>query len=329
MSMREPGDNTAGAKQSRLVIAGGSGYLGCFLARFFSARGADVVLLSRTLPPAGTPGRHERWDARTLGPWARALDGASALVNLAGRSVDCVKTPDHCDEILRSRVEATLVLGKAIRAIDHPPPVWVQMSTAHAYGDPPEAICDEDSPFGVGLAPAVAGAWEEAHARSLLQDTRSVILRTSFVLGLMGGALPRLARLCRAGLGGTIGHGRQGISWIHEQDFARLVERAIANDRMHGAYVISAPNPVSNREFMRALRRVAGGLGSRRGAWPGVGLPAPACLVRLGAPLLMRTDPELALYGRYVVSKRLSEEGFDFAFAGLDSAMTDLFVRTL
>ena len=98
------------------------------------------------------------WDARTLGDWVGQVDGAAAVVNLVGRTVDCVKSPDHCDEILRSRVEATKLLGEAIRQAETPPPVWVQMSTAHIYGDPPEAICDENSAFGYGLAPFVGRA---------------------------------------------------------------------------------------------------------------------------------------------------------------------------
>ena len=261
------------------------------------------------------PVRHERWDGRTLAEWTAQLDGAAALVNLAGRSVDCVKTPDHCDEILRSRVESTIVLGKALREIGSPPPVWVQMSTAHRYGDPPVEWCDEDSAFGYGLAPFVAAAWEDAHARSLLPGMRSVVLRTSFVLGHGGGALRRLIRITRLGLGGTVGGGRQGISWIHERDMNRLFERAITDETMHGAYVATAPKPVSNAEFMRELRaalRVP------------FGLPAMGWMVRMAAPVL-RTDPELALYGRYCTSRRLREEGFEFEFPDVRSALRDLY----
>lgn len=145
---------------------------------------------------------------------------------------------------------------------------------------------------------------------------RQVILRTSFVLGRSGGALPRLARLARWGLGGKAGHGRQGVSWIHERDMNRLFARAIADDGMTGPYLATAPNPVSNAEFMRELRRAL--------RVP-VGLPAMSWMVRLGAPLIMRTDPELALYGRYCVSHRLREEGFDFAFPDVASALGDLY----
>jgi len=118
----------------RIVIAGGTGFLGLNLARVLADLGCEVVLISRRPPVGKSEWIHTPWDGRTLGNWAKHLDGAAALVNLAGRSVDCIKTPDHCDEILRSRVEATRVLGQALRNVQTPPPVWVQMSTAHRYG---------------------------------------------------------------------------------------------------------------------------------------------------------------------------------------------------
>jgi uncharacterized protein (TIGR01777 family) len=259
------------------------------------------------------------WDARSLGEWSRELDGADGMVNLAGRSVDCIKTPDHRDEILRSRVEATRVLGAAIRTVNNPPPVWVQMSTAHIYGDPPQVTCSEDSAFGYGLAPVVGRAWESEFSESALSTQRAVILRTGFVIGrdrgAGGGALARLLTLVRFGLGGTVGPGTQGMSWIHETDLNRLFERALTDHDMQGPYIASSPNPVSQREFMRTLRRAVG--------MP-IGLPAFAWMVRIGAPLFMRTDPELALYGRYVVSKRLQDEHFEFRFPHLKEALFDL-----
>src|SRR5437773_1247909 len=144
-----------------IVVAGGSGFLGVSLATHLTAAGYSVIVLSRKPPAVAGPWRHMPWDARTLGEWCSSLDGAAGLVNLVGRSVDCIKTPDHQDEILRSRVEATRALGAAMRSIASPPPVWVQMSTAHIYGDPPRVLCTEDSPFGYGLAPFVGKAWEE------------------------------------------------------------------------------------------------------------------------------------------------------------------------
>lgn len=133
-------------KRGPFVIAGGSGFIGVSLAMHLAAAGWRVVILSRHAPAIAGPWGHVPWDARTLGDWRGSLNGAAGVVNLVGRSVDCIKTPDHRDEILRSRVESTLVLGEAMRRVEYPPPVWVQMSTAHIYGDPPEVICTEDSP---------------------------------------------------------------------------------------------------------------------------------------------------------------------------------------
>lgn len=305
--------------RGRVVIAGGSGFLGLSLATYLADQGWNVVVLSRHQPKADGPWRYVRWDARSPGDWIRELDGASGLVNLVGRSVDCIKTPDHQDEILRSRVEATRVLGVAVRAVDNPPPVWVQMSTAHIYGDPPQVTCSEDSPFGYGFAPNIGRAWESTFAESVLATQRAVILRTSFVIGrdrgAGGGALNRLLTLVRLGLGGRVGAGSQGMSWIHEADLNRLFERALADPTMHGPYIASSPHPVPQIEFMRTLRRAVG--------MP-IGFPAFSWMVRLGAPWLLRTDPELALYGRYVVSRRLREERFEFAFPRLEEALANL-----
>jgi NAD dependent epimerase/dehydratase family enzyme len=203
------------------------------------------------------------------------------------------------------------------------------MSTAHIYGDPPVTICTEDSAHGMGFAPTIGRAWEEAFAQSKLSDDegrgqRGVIMRTSFVVGrdrgAGGGALGTLGMLARIGLGGRVGSGKQGMSWIHEVDLNRLFAQAIVDPSMSGIYIASAPNPVSQVDFMRTLRKVI--------KMP-VGLPALEWMVRIGAPLFLRTDPELALYGRYVVSKRLADEGFAFQFPELEPALRDLYDRSI
>lgn len=315
---RRCGVGTPGS-MGRIVVAGGAGFIGTSLARHLDGLGAEVVVLSRRVTEAGRGGRRVAWDGRSIGAWVGVLEGSSGLVNLCGRSVDCIKTPEHNDEILRSRVESTRVLGVAMRGLARPPPVWVQMSTAHLYGEPGALVCDEGSGIGFGLAPTVGRAWEEAFREGLPPSVRGVVLRTSFVLGRAneggGGALRTLARLARLGLGGTVGNGRQGISWIHERDMVRLIARALTCRAMDGAYVATAPGPVSNREFMRELRRAVG---------VPFGLPTPAWLVRLGARLVLRTDPELALLGRSCISRRLEEEGFEFEFPSLRGALADL-----
>jgi len=304
---------------SRIVIAGGSGTLGQALARHLHrGYGITPIILSRNPPRQPGPWRFVQWDGRSLDEWQVELDGADALVNLAGRTVDCIKTPDHRDEILRSRIEATSILGTAIQQAAEPPPVWVQMSTAHIYGDPPSLVCDESSATGTGLAPEVAQAWERTFSQGCPQNVRGVVLRTSFVIGREGGALPKLTMLTRCGLGGRVGHGRQGMSWLHQEDMNRILERGIIDDSMTGIYVATSPNPVSNAEFMKTLRKVMG--------MP-IGLPAFAWMVRIGAPLLLRTDPELAIYGRYCMPRRLQAEGYVFKYPDLGPAFADLLTK--
>jgi uncharacterized protein len=304
----------------RYVIAGGNGFLGKSLACYLADRGASVTILSRRPTLSRGSLEYVEWDGRTLGNWVQTLERADGLVNLTGRSVSCIKTPDHRDEIFRSRVESTRVLGTAMRSASAPPPVWVQMSTAHIYGDPPDAVCDEDSAEGCGFAPLVGRAWEAAFAESLLSEQRGVVLRTAFVIGrdrgAGGGALATLGRLARWGLGGRVGKGTQGMSWIHDADLNRIIARGLANPAMRGVYNASSPRPVSQIEFMRVLRRAVG--------MP-LGLPAAAWMVRLGATFLLRTDPELALYGRYVLSRRLADEGFDFHFPELPAALAEIY----
>lgn len=236
--------------QKKVVIAGGSGFLGISLANHLAELGCLPVILTRGNGKVDGPWQYVTWDGRTLGDWTAELDGADGLVNLAGRTVDCIKNPDHQDEILRSRVESTRVLGKAMRSVSNPPDVWVQMSTAHIYGDPPEIICDENSAYGVGLAPTVGKAWEEEFEKGVLKEQRGVVLQTGFVIGrdrgAGAGALEKLGWLARIGLGGTVGSGRQGMSWIHEFDMNRLFERALFDDSMDGIYNSSGPNPVSH-----------------------------------------------------------------------------------
>lgn len=306
--------NTSSPK--RVVIAGGSGFLGTSLARHLAIQNYEVVILSRNAPTSGD-WSFEQWDARALGDWAKVLDGAYAVVNLVGRTVDCIKTPLHCDQILRSRVEATRVLGQAIDTLASKPSVWVQMSTAHIYGDS-ELQCTEDSATGFGLAPIVGIAWEDAFDKSCPAGIRRVVLRTSFVLGQKGDAWKKLKLITKLGFGGTLSTGTQGMSWIHEADMNTIFQRAIEDSAMDGMYISSAPNPISNREFMRAIRKQL--------RMP-IGLPAAGWMIRIGARLLLRTDPELAIYGRYVVPQRLLDEGFEFRYPNINDALSELCMK--
>ena len=299
----------------KVIIFGGTGFIGLSLADYLKSKGYHPILVARNMPKKAVGHEFVKWDAHTLGLWMEVLENNTAIVNLAGRTVDCIKTPDNYDVILRSRVDSTKIIGKALERTKNPPKVWVQMSTAHIYGDPPSQLCTENSTFGYGLAPFVAKAWEAAFEEALPKTMRGVKLRTSFVIGRNGGALKSLKRIAKMGLGGTVGSGTQGMSWIHEHDMNAIIHNAIADETFTGVYIASAPNPVSNKAFMRLLRKKV--------KMP-IGLPAPEFLTRIGAKLLFRTDPELALYGRYVKSKRLEEEKFVFKFPVLEDALDDL-----
>lgn len=306
-----------------LVIAGGSGFLGRGLARVLDAQGYDSTILTRSsTPPKGFPAgtSWRTWDGRTLNDWSTCLSGAAAVMNLVGRSVDCRKTPENVRAILESRVDSCRALGKAMRAVDRPPPVWIQSATAHIVGDPvPKAtVCDESTPPGPlnEMAPFVGVEWEQAFHEAKLPDQRGVILRISFVLGAEGGAMDRLKKLTRLGLGGTVGRGDQWISWIHQGDLNRFILAAIENSTYTGTYMLTAPQPVTNREFMRAMRHAF------HRPWSP---PAPALAVRLACRFLLSTDPELALKGRRCVPTRIDNETeFQFQFPTLAQALEDL-----
>ncbi len=300
----------------KILIFGGTGFIGLSLAGHLKEKGFEPIIIARNPPKEKTQFEFRKWDAVSQkGNWVQELDGAYAIVNLAGKSVDCIKSPDNCDVILRSRVDSTLAIGTALKKIKQPPEIWIQMSTAHIYGDPPSQICTEDASFGHGLAPFVGQKWELAFLKSLPANTRGVRLRTSFVIGKNGGALKSLKQIVHFGLGGKAGNGKQGMSWIHEYDMNQIISSAITNENYDGVYIASSPNPVSNKEFMKLLRQKL--------QMP-IGLSAPKFMIRLGAKLFFKTDPELILYGRYVKSARLEREGFVFKFPDLGNALEDL-----
>jgi len=313
------------AKQPKIVIAGGSGFLGRTLSKLLLRHNYRVIVLSRSSPPKDAVDGVAwlQWDGRTHSSWCSELEDAVALVNLVGKSVDCRKTPKEREEILSSRVDSVRVLGEAISLCSNPPPVWVQSGSAHILGDPVpfDTICDDNSPIGEGFAPEVCMQWEKAFHDAIMPQQRGVLFRMSFVLGHDGGAMQRLVKLTRWGLGGRISSGKQYISWIHEDDMSRLFLDAIRDDQYRGTYLATSPRPVTNAVFMSTLRSVW------RRPWSP---PVPAFMVRLGARLIMNTDPELALLGRRCIPSRLVEEtNFWFKWPQLQPALNHLREATL
>ncbi|MGP3947878.1 TIGR01777 family oxidoreductase [Streptomyces sp. 7N604] len=296
----------------QVVLAGGTGALGRRIAADLSARGDEVVILTRS-PRPGSRYRQVAWDGTKVGPWARELEGA-ALINLAGELVDRSPTAANVELLSRSRVEPTRALAKAAATLDQPPTVWIQMSTLAIYGDGGDHILDESAPPADG-PPQMAGvarAWETAATG--VPTGRQVVLRTGIVLDRNTPALDRLAGLVRWGLGGRVGTGQQWVSWLHIADLLAVIRLALADPNLSGIFHATSPNPVRNAELMAALRQVL-----RRPPAP----PTPAPLVRFGAALL-RTDPALALTGRRCVPSHLLDAGFVFGHPHLTPALRDL-----
>jgi uncharacterized protein (TIGR01777 family) len=302
----------------RIILAGGSGFLGRALAERLVASGDEVIVLTRH-PDATRQGYREvYWDGRTLGPWADAFEGAHAVVNFAGKNVNCRYTPEALAEINASRVDSVKVVAEAIRRCARPPLAWVQTGSMAIYGDAGDRLCDEDAPPGEGIPVDTCLRWEKAFEESPTPGVRRTWLRISFVLGRSAGALRFLEVLTKCFLGGTVGSGRQYISWIHEEDMIRVFLRAIDDASMQGVYNVAAPNAVPNATLMGELRRVL-----RRPWCP----PTPAWLMPLGC-WLFRTEPVLALTGRRGVPARLLAEGFRFTYPELPGALDHLYGRS-
>jgi uncharacterized protein len=310
----------------KVVIAGGSGHLGRLLARAHVAAGDDVAVLSRT--PSAAPWRVVAWDAVSRGEWTRELEGADVVVNLAGRSVNCRYTAENRREIMASRVDSTLAVGRAIARAERPPRVWLQASTATIYAHRYDAPNDEqtgriggsepDAPASWRFSIDVAQAWERAADAVALPQTRVVKLRSAIVLTPdPGGALATLEQLVRRGAGGPAGSGRQFVSWVHPADFVRALRWIAADETLSGPVNIAAPDALPNAEFMRELRAACG---------VPLGVPAPAWLLPFAARI-MGTETELILKSRRVASGRLLASGFRFDFPTWKEAARDLCTR--
>ena len=307
----------------KIIIPGGSGYVGTVLARALHANGHEVVVLSRTKRNA--PWRTIEWDGETLGKWTDEFEAADAIINLAGQSVNCRYTAANRRIITESRLKSTRIVGEAIARAWTPPRVWLQASTATIYAHRYDAPNDEATGIIGGAEPNapetwrfsidVATSWERALKDSPTPNTRRVAMRTAIVMHPDSGSpFDMLLRLVRFGLGGQAGDGRQWMSWIHESDFVRAVTWLIEQEELVGPVNIAAPNPLTNADFMRALRA----------AW-GVpfGLPASEWMLELGACVL-QSETELILKSRRVVPAKLLRSGFSFEFPDWPAAARDL-----
>lgn len=311
----------------RIVIAGASGFVGRYLEQHYRGAGAEVVLVGRAGPDV-------RWD--DLDGLRAAVTGAAAVINLAGKSVNCRYGDDNRAEIFRSRLETTRAVGEAIAASDAPPPVWFNASTATIYRHAEDRPMTESTgELGTGFSVEVAKAWERELFAPDLPATRRVALRMAIVLG-DGSALTPLVNLVRAGLGGPqvdgpwfatsarrsagtfhefrAHGGAQKFSWVHIADVLGAIEFLRGRPDLDGPVNVSAPNPTDNRTLMATLRSLLG----RR-----IGLPAYRWMLEIGSAAI-RTETELVLKSRWVLPERLLDAGYSFAYPELEPALRDI-----
>lgn len=301
---------------AHIIIAGGSGFIGQYLARHLNKQSITTHILSRTSMQRVDNIHTHKWDGQTIGPWQTLFEGALAVINLTGRSVDCRYTPPNKREILESRILATRVVAQAIAMCEQPPPVWLNASSATIYADTrgqAPANTEESTHIGDDFSMGVCKQWEACCLAQPTPYTRKVLLRMAIVLG-DGSAMVPLRRLARLGLGGPMGDGEQYFSWIHIADLANIIDLAIARDDIQGVLNCASPNPVTNEVFMRTLRKEVG--------MP-IGISSPAWLLALGARVI-GTETELVLKSRKVVSQKLKDLGYLFQYPTLESAMQQL-----
>jgi len=290
----------------RLVIAGGNGYLGSCLAAYFQSRAQEIIILTRHPKAAQDNIQYIAWDAEHLGDWQKYFCGADAVLNLTGRSVNCRYTPENKREIIDSRVQSTKVVGEAIAACDNPPPVWLNASSATIYPPSFDENRTEESHLDYnGFSEEVCQMWEETLDKAIVPETRKVALRTTFVLGPPPCAsFAAFKNLVKKGVGGSMAGGKHFVSWLHEEDFCRAVEWIIDHPELQGPVNMTAPNPLTNAEFMREIRHAYN--------MP-VGLPSFRWMLEIGA-FVMGTETELILKSRKVVPKKLLDSGFTFQY---------------
>ena len=285
----------------KIIVAGGTGFIGEPLVRRLVAGGNDVVVLTRN-PAKVRAGRPL--------PWEQAGEAASAdvVINLAGENVGGGRwTEERKKRIIESRVEATNVLVEAVNSRPDPRRTFINASAVGYYGLRGDETLDETAPPGGGFLAEVVKRWEEL-ARRAEGAARVVILRFGVVLG-PGGALGKMLLPFKLGLGGPMGSGRQWMSWVDRDDVLRMIEWAIDRPSAAGTYNVTAPTPVTNREFTRAFGRTL-----HRPAF----MPMPAFVLRIA---LGEMAGEMLLGGQRVVPARASAEGFSFAYPELDAAM--------
>jgi uncharacterized protein (TIGR01777 family) len=310
----------------KMIIAGGTGFIGRSIAEYFAPTN-DIIILTRALPKQKTnangsykPSKNVKlvhWDGKNQGEWCQHMDGASVVINLSGKSVNCRYNAQNKAAILNSRLETTKAIGEAIQHSKHPPTLWLNAASATIYRDAKDKPQDEytgeiQNDFSV----QVCKQWEAALFDQHTPATRKIALRLAITLG-NGGVMTPYFKLLKWGLGGKQGSGKQMYSWIHINDVCRAIEWLWEHTEIEGSVNICSPNPITNATFIQTLRQLTN---------TKFGLPAPAWLLKIGAAII-GTETELLLKSRWVIPTKLLAAGFTFSYPEIDKAVQEIVNR--
>lgn len=297
---------------NKIVIAGGTGFIGNFLLKELENAGYDLVLLSRSMHPEN---RYPvfQWDGKTVGIWQNQLEGALAVINLSGHSIRCRWTPENKEKIFHSRMDSTIAIAKAIANCSNPPSIWMNASAAGIYGEIDPSPLGGKQDLEKFFLLKVRRYWEKIVQEAEVPKTRKVILRFGMVLGQNGEAFETLKLLTKMFIGGSAGKGDQVVDWIHIKDVVRFILFGLTHE-IAGPVNLVSPNPVPNKVFMAAFRKVF------HRPWSP---PAPEFLVRLMS-YIMHVEPSLLLRTEKVFPQQALDAGFEFSFPELESALRDL-----
>ncbi len=298
----------------KILIAGGTGFIGKELISFFSKKNHEILVLSRSTPKQTANETYIKWDSKTLGDWKYILKDVDVLINFVGKSVDCRYNEKNKREILDSRVRSVKLLEQGFKDINHQPKVWINSSTATIYRHETFKPNDEYSTrIGEGFSVNVAKAWEKA-VDEITLNCRKVKLRIAIVLGNSGGAFVPYKKMAQFGFGGKHGNGEQYFSWIHIADLVSIIDFSIHNENVEGIINCAAPKPIKNKAFMNILRKKMS---------VSIGVSSPKWILKVGA-FLLGTETELLLKSRWVISERLPKLGYSFIYPTLKEALNNL-----
>ncbi len=296
----------------KVVIAGGSGFIGRALIEEFSKGGYEVAVLSRSNKPI-SDAKTIPWDGKTVGPWAETLEGADAIINVVGENVFTHWTEEKKTRLMSSRVEPTEAIAQAIDQCKNPPASWVNASAVGYYGDTGDNQVTETSPPGSDFLAEICKNWEAAQAECTCQHTKKCAVRIGFVLGRDGGAFPILRKLTKSFLGSQQGSGRQWVPWIHIEDLARVF-RLCVEQRLESPLNGVGPQPVTNAELMAAMRH------QMHRPWAPA---APKFALAIGS-LVALPPTEVTLASQRAMPARLEYLQFHYKFPTLEEAIKDL-----